>query len=208
MGTPLLARSRRGPMRTNKRMLQGATSLLCATIVVMVGGCDRVSAIFGDRAKAQAQKSADTAIDAYSKASEQANSAHRNVIEAFAKANSSRNLADYKKAMREQVIPRMTVFVERLELMTTGTPQLQRIHKILLAAYKKASVDMTAFVDTLQSPNDLGKFKKIRQDLQDNVEHYRVELHKYYTNHNRKLREGPMADETSSPPQSATATTQ
>lgn len=157
-------------------------------VLIIAGGCERISGIFGDRAKVQVENKARNAIDAYSAASEQANSAHRKVIEAFAKANGSRNLADYKTAMREQVIPRMTFFVERLEMIQAGTPELLRIHAILIAAYKKAQADIAKFVEALQSPGDLDKFNEIRKRLQSEVQHYRTELDAYYGNFSRKLR--------------------
>lgn len=172
----------------NNRILAATTVLAIAGMTLLTGGCDRISGIFGDRAQVQAENTARAAIDAYSIASEQANSSHRKVIEAFATANGSSNLADYKSAMREQVIPRMTVFVERLEVMQVGTADLQRIHAILVAAYMKARTDMVKFVDELQSPSDLDKFNKIRKRLQSEVQHYRIELDAYYSNFSRKLR--------------------
>ena len=175
---------------------------------LVLAGCDRITGVFADREKVEAANQARAAIDAYSQASERANAAHRNVIEAFAKANGAENLEDYKAAMREQVLPRMTVFVERLESMQTGTAELQRVHNILVTAYQTARVDMAKFVDELQSPSDLKRFNAIRQRLQGDVARYRAALNDYYTNFNRKLRGGQdKAQEGAAPASAATPVT-
>lgn len=170
-----------------------------------LGGCDRVAGIFADRAEAKARKEARTAIDAYSTASQRANGAHAKVIEAFAKANTSRNLSEYKTAMRDQVLVRMSGFIELLEFMPAGTPELKRIHGILISAYKAAHADITKFVKELESPRDLGKFTTIREQLQAQVQDYRAQLDVYYGNFSRKLRGGEPKPAVSTPAM-ATAT--
>lgn len=197
-------RDRTTALRTTDGRVRSLVVLsLALGAVPLLGGCDKISGIFGERAEVVAQRKARDAIDAYSKASEQANVAHRKVIEAFAKANGAKNLAEYKATMREQVLPRMTVFVERLELMQTGTPELQKVHNILVNAYQSARVDMAKFVDELQSPRDLGRFNEIRAQLQAGVEKYRAALDAYYGRFSRKLRGGEKPVD---PPKSATST--
>jgi len=168
------------------------TILVCFCAVSLVAGCDKIK---GDNQQSEEILQARAAIDAYSKASERANDAHARVIAAFAAANKSTNLAEYRSAMRNQVLPRMNEFVGRLDAMQTGTPELKRVHSVLVAAYRNALTDIRAFVDTLQSPSDLERFREIRRKLQQEVRRYRTELDAYYVQFNRRLRGGQSAPE-------------
>jgi len=151
----------------------------------MGSGCDKIR---GDRAESSATRRAQTAINAYSKASERVNGLHGDIIGAFGRANTANNLPDYRDALRGEVVPAMERFVERLEKMPTGTPELQRIHLGLVAAYRKALEQIQTFIRDLRSPDDLPGFNPIRDRLQQQVALYNRDLDAYYRRFRRELR--------------------
>ena len=152
------------------------TALLLSLALALVG-CDKVR---GDRDKEAARAKARAAIDAYSKASERANVAHAKVLAAFKSANGANSLQGYRKAMRDEVLPRMNEFIGRLEGMQTGTEELGRIHRVLVGGYRDALAEIRTFVKDLDEPGDLARFPEIRARLQQRVKAYRGELDAYY----------------------------
>lgn len=172
-----------------RSLLQLALALSLAAVAVT--GCDRLR---GDRAQNAAAQAARKAIDAYSKASERSNGAHQAVLQAFKTANAASSLGGYRQAMRDEVLPRMNEFVGRLDAMQAGTPELQKIHKILVEGYRAALTEIGGFVDKLEKPSDLSRFEDIRTRLQERVRLYRDELDRYYKQNQRLLRGGGPAE--------------
>lgn len=147
--------------------------------------CGRVDA---DRSRSAEDQRAQSAILAYSTASQQANGLHGDVIDAFHRANRAASLPDYRDAMAREVLPSMDRFIDRLRAMPTGSPELERIHGALLAAYSEARGDLALFVQGLQTAADLRRFDPIRERLQKRIAAYRDDLEAYYRAHNRTLR--------------------
>ncbi len=160
-----------------------AVVLVCAA--AFGAGCSRVSA---DRAQNQVLAQAAKAIERYSTASEDANTAHKKVMEAFAKANAATTLAEYQERLRNDVIPALNTFVGVLRAMPTETPELKAIHARLVEAYNKASNRIRDFEQKLQDPRGLSEFDAIRKELQDAVAAYKNELNQYYAKNKRQLR--------------------
>jgi type II secretory pathway pseudopilin PulG len=175
-----VARKRR--VRSNRLLVW----VLVGLIAAMAGtGCKKAK----EERKASAEaEAAQSAIAAYSKASDEANAAHRAVLDAFAAANRSASLSAYKTALRSDVLPKLDAFIAKLEAMPTATPELAAIHKPLLAAYKKARADLDAFEAKLTDPTALGQFDTIRQALQTAVKTYHEQLAAYYQKNARQLR--------------------
>lgn len=176
---------------------------LAAPIVAALAlllGCDRVDE---DRDKVAARQKAQVAISAYSEASKAANGLHGEVIAAFQRANASASLADYREAMRREVQPAMDRFIERLQAMPVGTPELVRIHGGLITAYRDARNELSAYGDELQTAQDLARFAPIRERLQQRVAAYRSDLEAYYGSQERQLKVEPAAV---GGPEAATAT--
>lgn len=140
-----------------------------------------------DRTRSEAYRAAVAAIDRYSTASSAANDAHRAVLSAFAAANESKNLPDYRRALRERVLPAMEAFVQRLQAMPTGTPELAAVHAKLTTGYRKARDAIAEFERGLQSPAQLQRFDAIRAALQAAAVDYEAALQAYYQRHGRQL---------------------
>lgn len=174
--------------------------LLLAALALLPTSCKKIQQ---DRAISAEMQAATAAIAAYSKASDDANQAHRDVLKAFDDANHSSNLPAYKNALRSQVLPAMDAFLAKLRQMPTGTAELKVIHGTLVGAYETARGEIGRFEADLTGSEGLGQFGAIRNKLQAGVKLYREQLDKYYAKFERKLRlEGaaPLAA-------SATATT-
>lgn len=189
---------RKPPLSSLRWLLLWASFCLAA-----LPACDRVQQ---ERKETAALKQELAAIQAYSAASEQANAAHRNVIAAFETANRSANLPDYRRVLREQVMPRMDAFLARLAAMPTGTETLRRIHVQLTADYRKARDDIAAYEKTLDNADGLGRFVPIRDALQAGVRTYRKDLDTYYRAHDRQLRLDAAAPQGATSSVAATAT--
>lgn len=161
-------------------------ALGCVTATAApLAGCKKAK----EERKLSAQaEAAQQAIAAYSKASDDANAAHKAVLQAFAAANRSGSLSAYKTALRSDVLPKLDVFLAQLKAMPTGTPELAAIHKPLVEAYQKARVDLDAFEAGLSDPSKLGQFDTIRSTLQTAVQRYHLDLAKYYEANARQLR--------------------
>jgi hypothetical protein len=138
-------------------------------------------------ASTQAHTAAE-AIQRYSQASDAANLAHKAVMDAFDKANRSANLPDYKAALRTLVLPAMDAFLVKLRAMPTGTPELVKIHGLLVDAYTQARREIDDYEKGLQSADGLRQFTDIRTHLQQRVKAYREALAKYYGQYQRQLR--------------------
>jgi len=163
--------------------------LLLAALALLPASCKKIQQ---DRAISAEMQAATTAIAAYSKASDDANQAHRDVLKAFDDANHCSNLPGYKNALRSQVLPAMDAFLAKLRQMPTGTAELKVIHGTLVGAYETARSEIGRFEADLTGSEGLGQFAAIRNKLQAGVKLYREQLDKYYGKFERKLRlEGP-----------------
>jgi hypothetical protein len=166
-----------------------------------LAGCQRLA---DDRNRSEAYRAAVAAIDQYSTASAAANDAHRAVLSAFAAANDSKNLPDYKRALRERVLPAMDAFVKRLQAMPTGTPELAAVHAKLTDGYRKARDAIAEFERGLASPSELQRFDTIRAGLQAAAQNYETALHAYYHRHGRQLAGARAPTDTTAAPAPAT----
>lgn len=162
-----------------------AFAAFAVLLALALSGCEKP---VEDRQRAAALQQTQAAIGAYSQASQAANSLHSEVIGAFVKANQSPSLPDYRDAMKRDVLPAMDRFIERLQAMPAGTPDLEQIHGGLLSAYKDARSELAAYADSLETAKDLARFGPIRERLQQRVAAYRSDLDAYYRRHNRQLR--------------------
>ncbi|MSP90959.1 MAG: hypothetical protein EXR79_04015 [Myxococcales bacterium] len=178
-----------------------------ALVVVLALASPSCKRIAEDRARSAAARQAVSAIESYSAASLAANEAHRAVVVEFAAANRSTNLADYRRSLRERVLPAMDGFVQRLRAMPAATPDLATVHARLVTAYDKARRDIATFEAELMSPADLPRFDRIRTDLQEAVKAYQQGLRTYYASHDRQLASDRAAGADATPvPVPATAT--
>lgn len=181
--------------------------VLLFVLVAGTAGCEKVEA---DRARTAEAQRAQSAIQGYSLASQEANGLHGEVIEAFQRANRSASLPDYRDAITREVLPSMDRFIDRLRAMPTGTPELETIHAALVAAYSEARSDLAAYVESLQTAADLKRFEPIRERLQKRIAAYRSDLDAYYRAYNRTLKletaEGVAERKAAEPPATATAT--
>lgn len=169
-----------------RRALGALVALGCLMAVSSpLAGCKKAKE---ERKLSEAAEAAQLAIAAYSKASDDTNAAHKAVLQAFAAANRSGSLSAYKTALRNDVLPKLDVFVAQLKAMPTGTPELAAIHKPLVEAYQKARADLDAFEAGLTDPTKLGQFDTIRSTLQTAVQRYHLDLAKYYEANARQLR--------------------
>ena len=191
------------------RMRTWVLALSCG--LWLVTGCQKVEE---DRARSVQIEQAKQAITAYSEASAKTNDLHGRVIASFAVANRSKNIPDYRDAMRSNVVPAMQKYIGHLETMPTETPDLERIHLGLVAAYRQALAEIELFVRDLLSHSDLDQFDRIRDGLQARIVIYDNELHQYYQQYGHELRYAakkapPQPAEVApvQPAQTATATT-
>ncbi|HAN30809.1 MAG TPA: hypothetical protein DCQ06_04360 [Myxococcales bacterium] len=157
---------------------------LALALCLTTWGCGQAKK---DRAKTAAQRKIQSAIAEYSAASEKANSLHGKVISQFQRANQSKDLDEYRGSLRRDVLPAIDQFLSMLQMMPTKTPELQKIHTGLVAAYQEARKQITEFTDRLQTAKDLGRFNEIRNLLQQRVTAYQSQLSQYYTQYNRRL---------------------
>ncbi len=185
-------------------------AVLCLAVAaaMTLTACEKVEA---DRARTAEAQRAQSAIQRYSQASQEANGLHGEVIEAFQRANRSASLPDYRDAITREVLPSMDRFIDRLRAMPTGTPELETIHGALVAAYSEARSDLASYVEGLQTAADLKRFEPIRERLQKRIAAYRSDLDAYYRAYNRTLKletaEGASAErKAAAPPAAATAT--
>lgn len=160
-------------------------ALLLLAFCATVPACEKVEA---DRARTAEAQRAQSAIQRYSLASQEANGLHGEVIEAFQRANRSASLPDYRDAITREVLPSMDRFIDRLRAMPTGTPELETIHGALVAAYSEARSDLASYVEGLQTAADLKRFEPIREHLQKRIAAYRSDLDAYYRAYNRTLK--------------------
>lgn len=151
-------------------------------------GCSKVQA---DRAESAANKAALQAIQAYSAAADGASAAHATVLAAFEKANHGANLADYRRGLREDVLPAMDAFLVKLKAVPTATGELRGIHGKLVAAYEQARREIDEFERRLEDIGGLPQFATIRDHLQVAVKAYRTELTAYYGRFHRHLQVAP-----------------
>jgi hypothetical protein len=159
--------------------------LALACGLVLATGCKKIEE---DRARSLHKERAKKAIVDYSAASTKTNDLHGRVIASFSAANRSPNLPDYRAAMRTLVVPAMQNYIGHLETMPTQTPDLERIHLGLVAAYRQALAEIELFVRDLRSPSDLEKFDRIRDALQARIVIYDNELHQHYQQYGHELR--------------------
>ena len=165
--------------------------LVCVCVCAAAQGCKKVAA---DAQLSAAEKAANQAIEAYSAASAEANSAHQAVLQSFEVANHAQDLTQYKTLLRDNVLPAMDAFIARLEKMPTGTPELKTVHAQLVDAYKTARTELAAFEAELTGTDGLARFGEIRSRLQSGVRTYREALAAYYTKNKRQLKlDGPNA---------------
>ena len=163
---------------------------LLTLLVVSLPGCRKPAQ---DRAESATSRAAVQAIQAYSAAADTASTAHASVLQAFDQANHSASLADYRRNLREQVLPAMDAFVLKLKAVPTATSELQQIHGKLVAAYEQARRDIDDFEKTLEGLDGLARFGAIRDRLQEAVGKYRAALQTYYARYKRQLKVEPAA---------------
>lgn len=185
-------------MRKSLRQLQPLArrwpGLAWLLLLAMLPACQKLRQ---ERQESVQARTAGDAIQKYSQASDAANLAHKAVMDAFDKANRSSNLPDYKSALRTLVLPAMDTFLTQLRAMPTGTPELKRIHALLVDAYAQARREIDDYEAGLQSAEGLGRFTDIRTQLQQRVKAYREALAKYYAQYQRQLRLDAGPDATS-----------
>jgi len=197
-----------GGSRSGTWLRRAAVVCLAVAAATTLTACEKVEA---DRARTAEAQRAQSAIQRYSQASQEANGLHGEVIEAFQRANRSASLPDYRDAITREVLPSMDRFIDRLRAMPTGTPELETIHGALVAAYSEARTDLASYVEGLQTAADLKRFEPIRERLQKRIAAYRSDLDAYYRAYNRTLKleaaEGAGAErKAAAPPTAATAT--
>lgn len=161
---------------------------LLAALSLATQGCAKLQA---ERAESAAHKAAVQAIQAYSAAADAASAAHAAVLAAFEKANHGANLADYRRGLREEVLPAMDVFLIKLKAVPTATGELRGIHGKLIAAYEQARREIAEFERRLDDIGGLTQFASIRDQLQVAVKAYRSELTAYYGRFHRQLQVAP-----------------
>lgn len=181
----------RTPLATSVLLQFRALLLVAVLLGVLPLGAQGCAKLKAERADATAHKAALQAIQAYSTAADAASAAHAAVLAAFEKANHAANLAEYRRGLRDDVLPAMDAFLVKLRAVPTGTPDLLGIHGKLVAAYEQARREIADFERRLEDIGNLPQFASIRDQLQAAVKVYRAELTAYYGRFHRQLQVAP-----------------
>ncbi len=154
---------------------------------LVAGGCER-AAQEGEAARKQRQLA--QAIVRYSEAARQADEAARALTQAWNRAMSLDDVAALKKAMRQDVIPKMKAYIEALEAVPTQTSELARIHAALVQANRTFADEVGKFVEELREDHRVEPLEALRKALAERAaaeKRYLASIETYYAAHGIEL---------------------
>lgn len=162
-------------------------ALLLAAALLASTGCDRIRAALEERQELTDQQ---RAIQAYSDATPKVNLAQQRFVQAWELAVKNEQVAPLEEAIEKQVVPALDAYVKALREMPAGTPDLKRIHGLLLSAYETLQTDVAAFIEALSEENRKEPVDALVERLEALTraeDAYRKELKAYYESHNITL---------------------
>lgn len=181
------------PQRSAKRSgiasRRGVSLLVVGAFALLVplSGCERIRGALEDRRELTAEQQA---IQAYSDATDKVNVQQQRFVQAWERAVKNEEVTPLKTAVEKEVIPALTDYLGALRKMPTATPELERIHSVIVAAYEATLQDLQTFVTTLSEENRKEPVDLLiarLSALSKAEEEYRKDLKAYYEKHNITL---------------------
>lgn len=168
-------------------MMRRRFALLLAALLLATTGCDRIRAALEERQELTDEQ---RAIQAYSDATPKVNLAQQRFVQSWELAVKNEQVAPLKAAIEKDVVPALDDYLKVLRSMPTGTPELERVHGIIIAAYVTMQSDVAAFRDSLSEENRKEPVDTLVERLGALTraeDSYRKELKAYYEAHNITL---------------------
>lgn len=168
-------------------MTRRRLALLLAALLLAMSGCDRIRAALEERQELTAEQ---RAIQAYSDATPHVNQAQQRFVQAWEQAVKNEKVEPLREAIEKTVDPALEEYLAALREMPTSTPDLQRIHGLIVSAYGKLQVDVKTFREALNEENRKEPVDALIAQLDDLTkaeDAYRRELKGYYEKHNITL---------------------
>lgn len=173
--------SRPEPLGSGRERLARCGPVGCAVLLVVAAmACERRG---GDEEREAERKRAREAIRAYSAKVPEADRYRADFEAAWRKANQLEDVAAYREAVREEVIPKLKSYRAALRTMPTGTSELERIHGIVVEAYDRALKAFRTFADGLAPGNVDARYETLRKTMEEVAaaeQRYREGLEAYY----------------------------
>ncbi|MBM4386421.1 MAG: hypothetical protein FJ088_01705 [Deltaproteobacteria bacterium] len=130
------------------------------------------------------------AIESYDKAVGEANLAFKAYEEAITKTESIKLVDELKKSLDSEVIPKLDVYVKKLEEIKIELEDLANIHRVMIEAEKELLGAMKKYSENLAAENFNAKTDELQKTLEKIVakeEDYRTKIEGFYNLHNFNL---------------------
>ncbi|GMV43890.1 MAG: hypothetical protein AMXMBFR64_56060 [Myxococcales bacterium] len=168
-------------------MTRRRLALLLAALLLASSGCERIRAALEERQELTAEQ---RAIQAYSDATPAVNQAQGRFVQVWELAVKNEQVEPLRAAIEKDVDPALDAYVEALRGMPATTPDLARIHGLLVSAYSKLQADVKVFREALSEENRKEPVDALIAQLDELTkaeDTYRRELKSYYEKHNITL---------------------
>ncbi|MCC6624488.1 MAG: hypothetical protein IT385_24790 [Deltaproteobacteria bacterium] len=133
-------------------------------------------------------------IKAYSADVDKVDALQRAFVESWKKANEKKDLKVYKDDLAANVLPALDAYVKAAGAMPTRSPELDSIHKPLVAAYQAAQAELVRFSGAVTEDNVDAEYAKVLAAM-DEVKKaegvYLDKLKTYYAKNRVELRQAP-----------------
>jgi len=172
-------------------MTRIAVAIAMMLLAIGAPGCDAINGPSElERAIAKEQE----VIRAYSSEVDRVDTLQKQFVDAWKKANEKKDLKLYKDDLTANVLPALDAYVSAAAAMPTASPELQKIHAPLVAAYQAAQAELVRFTGVVTEQNLDGEYAKVL-DAMDKVKKaevaYLKDLQLYYARNRVELRQGP-----------------
>lgn len=130
------------------------------------------------------------AIESYDKAVGEANLAFKAYEEAITKTESIKQVEELKKSLDSDVIPKLDLYVKKLEEIKIEVEELSNIHRVMIEAEKELLDAMKKYSENLAVENFNEKTEELQKSLEKVVakeEDYRRKIESFYNRHNFNL---------------------
>ena len=167
-----------------------AIAYILLMIAAPTGACD---AINGPSELERQIASEQEVIKAYSADVDKVDALQRTFVEAWKKANEKKDLKVYKDDLAANVLPALDAYVKAAAAMPVKSPELEAIHKPLVAAYQAAQAELVRFSGAVTEANVDAEYAKVLAAMDEVKKAEAVYLDKlktYYAKNRVELRQG------------------
>lgn len=160
-------------------------------LVAAMSGCEEVSKTAGDEQKVAAEQEV---IRAYAAKVPDVDAKLAAFLAAWERANEQRDIKGLKDDISANVKPSVLAHVEALAAMPTGSPELEAIHKPLVAAYRQAAAAFDTFLASVTEDNldpEYARLIGVMDTVKVAEDTYLAALKAYYAKHRMTLKTTP-----------------